>query len=99
MASGVTATGNANCGGFTGAGMVIGHLCGRTRAQPADREALKLASALIRQMAAKHEETYGSVLCKDVRAKAEKKCADVVARAAGWAVEAILKQFSDSPLA
>ena len=91
---GATATGNANCGGFTGAGMVIGHLCGRTRAQGPDREAMKLAMALIQQIAAKHEEAYGSVLCKDIRAKAEKKCAEVVARAAGWAAEAILKQFS-----
>lgn len=94
---GATATGNANCGGFTGAGMVIGHLCGRTRAQAPDLEAMKSAMALIQQIAAKHEEAYGSVLCKDIRAKAEKKCADVVARAAGWAAEAILKQFSQNP--
>jgi C_GCAxxG_C_C family probable redox protein len=91
---GATATGNANCGGFTGAGMVIGHLCGRTRAQGPDREAMKLAMALIQQIAVKHEEAYGSVICKDIRTKAEKKCAEVVARAAGWAAEAILKQFS-----
>ncbi len=39
---GATANGNANCGGFTGAGIVIGHLCGRSREQAADRAAAKL---------------------------------------------------------
>jgi C_GCAxxG_C_C family probable redox protein len=91
---GATATGNANCGGFTGSGIVIGHLCGRTREKASDREAQKLSSALIRQVAAKFEETYGSVICKDVRAKSEKRCGEVVAKAAGWAAEAILDQFT-----
>lgn len=91
---GATSSGNGNCGGFTGAGIVIGHLCGRTRAQMADRTASKLSTALVRQVAAKFEETYGSVICKDVRAKADKKCGDVVAHAAAWAAEALLKQFA-----
>lgn len=89
-----TTTGNASCGGFTGAGTVIGQLCGRSRDQFADRAAAKLSTTLVQQVAAKFEETYGSVICKDVRAKAEKKCGDVVARAAGWAAEVILKQFA-----
>jgi hypothetical protein len=91
---GATPSGNANCGGFTGAGIVIGHLCGRSREQFGDRGATKLASGLIREMAGRYERTYGSVICKDVREKASKNCAEVVARAAGWAAEALLKQFS-----
>lgn len=91
---GATASGNANCGGFTGAGLVIGHLCGRPRDGFPDRGAGKLASKLIREMASRFEQTYGSVLCKDVREKAAKNCPQVVARAAGWAAEVLLKQFS-----
>ena len=91
---GATASGNANCGGFTGAGIVIGHLCGRSRTRAADRNATKLSTALVRQVAGKFEETYGCVICKEVRAKAGKKCGDVVAHAAGWAAEVILKQFA-----
>ncbi|MBM3746000.1 MAG: C_GCAxxG_C_C family protein [Acidobacteria bacterium] len=91
-----TATGNASCGAFTGAGIVIGHVCGRTRARASEREAQKLATALVRQVAGKFEEAYGSVICKDVRAKVEKKCAEVVARASSWTAEVILKQFAKS---
>jgi len=91
---GATATGNANCGGFTGSGMVIGHLCGRSRDRFADRGAGKLAGKLIRKVAIRFEQTYGSVICKEVREKAAKNCPEVVARAAGWAAEALLKQFS-----
>ena len=91
---GATSNGNANCGGFTGAGMVIGHLCGRSRGQFGDRGATKLASKLIREMAGRFEQTYGSVICRDVREKASKNCPEVVARAAGWAAEVLLKQFS-----
>ncbi|MCC6863075.1 MAG: C_GCAxxG_C_C family protein [Bryobacterales bacterium] len=94
LAGGATATGNANCGGFTGAGIVIGNLCGRSREQFADRSATKLAGTLMRQVAAKFEESYGSVICREVRAKAGGNCPEVVARAAGWAAEAILKQFA-----
>jgi C_GCAxxG_C_C family probable redox protein len=91
---GATSTGNASCGAFTGAGIVIGHVCGRTRARASERETQKLSTALVRQVAGKFEETYGSVICKDVRAKAEKKCAEVVANASAWTAEAILKQFA-----
>jgi len=91
---GATSGGNASCGGFTGAGIVIGDLCGRSREQFGDRGATKLASGLIREMAGKFEQTYASVICKDVREKASKNCPEVVARAAGWAAEVLLKQFS-----
>lgn len=91
---GATASGNANCGGFTGAGTVIGHLCGRSREKFGDREATKLASRLIRDMAGRYEQAYGSVICRDVKEKASKNCPEVVARAAGWAAEVLLEQFS-----
>jgi hypothetical protein len=93
LAGGATANGNASCGGFTGAGIVLGDLCGRPRDQFADRGATKVSTSLIRQIAAKYEETYGNVLCKDVKAKVSGNCKEVVANAAGWAAEAILKQF------
>ena len=93
---GATATGNANCGGFTGAGIVIGHLCGRDRANMSDREATNLAGKLMRQVTEQFAGTYGSVLCKDVKEKAGKQCADVVAHASQWAAEAILEQFSEN---
>jgi len=95
LSGGATASGTANCGGFTGAGIVIGRLCGRTRAGFSDRAANKLAAKLIREVAGKFEQAYGSVLCKDVREKSAKDCPEVVARAAGWAAEAILAQFSN----
>jgi hypothetical protein len=96
LAGGATANGNANCGGFTGAGIVLGDLCGRPRVQFADRGATKVSTALIRQIAAHYEETYGNVLCKDVKAKVSGNCKEVVANAAGWAAEAILKQFGNA---
>ena len=89
-----TANGQANCGGFTGAGIVIGDLCGRSREKFGDRGAVKLSSALIREVAGKFEEAYGTVICRDVREKAQKNCPEVVARAAGWAAEVLLKQFA-----
>lgn len=91
---GATASGNANCGGFTGAGIVIGEICGRPREQFRDRGAMKLASGLIREISGRYEQAYGSVICRDVREKASKDCPEVVARAAGWAAEILLKQFS-----
>jgi hypothetical protein len=91
---GATATGNANCGGFTGAGIVIGHLCGRSRARFGDPAAAKLASGLIREVAVRFERTYGSVICRDVHEKAGKNCPEVIAQAAGWAAEILLKRFS-----
>jgi hypothetical protein len=93
LAGGATANGNANCGGFTGAAIIFGDLCGRPRDQFADRGAAKVSTALIRQIATKYEDTYGNVLCKDVKAKVSGNCKEVVANAAGWAAEAILKQF------
>ncbi len=91
---GAVGGGNANCGGFTGAGMVIGHLCGRSRAKFGDRGAAKRASRLIRQMAVRYEQAYGSVICREVREKAGRNCPEVVAQAAGWAAEVLVEEFS-----
>lgn len=83
-----------SCGSFTGAGMVLGYLCGRTRDEIfwGDKA---LAHELIREVYQRFEEHYGSVLCKDVRDKANGDCATVVANAAKWTAEALLKTFAD----
>jgi hypothetical protein len=94
---GATRTGNANCGGFTGAAIVIGELYGRPRDRFADRQAGALANKLVQEMAGKYEAAYGSVICRDVREKAARNCPEVVGQAAAWAAEIILAQ-SSAPL-
>jgi hypothetical protein len=89
---GATKTRNASCGGFTGAGMILGQLYGRSREHFSDRAAGALAGKLMLEMAAKFEQTYGSVLCGPVREKVAGNCQEVVANAAGWAAELIEKQ-------
>jgi hypothetical protein len=91
LAGGATKTGEANCGGFTGAGIVIGLLCGRPRDRFGDPQGGALAGKVFTEVAARYER----VLCRVVKEKAGNDCVEVVARAAGWAAEAILKQFSD----
>jgi len=73
--------------------MMIGRICGRTRANLAEKPVL--ARKLTRDVHAQFASIYGSVLCKEVRAKAEAKCAQVTANAAAWTAEAVLKQFTD----
>jgi len=91
---GATPTGIQNCGCFTGAGMVIGYLCGRTRdgAFFGDRQ---LSQELMRNIYRRFEAEYGSVLCKDVRAAATGDCTRVVGTAAKWAAEVLLEAFGD----
>jgi C_GCAxxG_C_C family probable redox protein len=91
---GATPNGLQNCGSFTGAGMVIGYLCGRTRDEVffGDKG---LAQELIRQVYRRFEERYGSVLCKDVRAKAKADCPAVVGDAARCTAEILLETFAD----
>jgi hypothetical protein len=55
---------------------------------------VKTSSGLIREVAGRFEQAYGSVICKDVREKVAKNCAQVVAQAAGWTAEVLLKRFS-----
>ena len=90
---GATPTKYANCGSFTGAGMVIGHLCGRTR-ENFDGKA-RLAHELIHQLHDEYEKAYGGVLCKVVREKANADCPEVVGKAAKWTAEILLRQFTD----
>jgi hypothetical protein len=79
-----------NCGAFTGAGMVIGYVCGT---EPF--ESPRLARKLIRKVYARFEAEYGTVLCKDVRTKADRDCPKVVGHAAQWTAEVLLAQFAD----
>ena len=91
---GATPTGVQNCGGFTGAGMVIGHLCGRTRDDKFHGSG-NLAHELIRQVYERFKEKCGSVLCKDVREAFKHDCPEVVGNAAKWTAEALLREFTD----
>jgi C_GCAxxG_C_C family probable redox protein len=91
---GATPSGVQNCGAFTGAGIVIGYLCGRNRDRFKERK--ELSHKLIREVYQKFKENYGTVLCKDVREKMERypdKCPRVVGNAAAWTAEAILQEF------
>jgi len=86
---GATPTNLASCGAFTGSGMVIGWVCGTQRF--GDNS---LSRKLIHKVHKCFEEEYGSVICKEVRNKADSKCPEVVANGAKWATEVLLKQFA-----
>jgi hypothetical protein len=75
-----------SCGAFTGAGIVIGYICGTENFGSTD-----LAHKLIQQVARKFEKTYGSVLCEDAIKLGD--CHEVVGRAAQWTAHALLTQF------
>lgn len=87
---GATPTKKANCGAFTGSGMVIGWVCGTERF--GDN---KLSHNLIHKVHKCFQEEYGSVICKDVRDKSDIKCPEVVGKAAKWTTEILLKQFTN----
>ena len=87
---GATPNGIHSCGGFTGSGIVIGWVCGN-----GEFGDTKLSHKLIRKVHRRFEAEYGSVLCKDVRAKAGRDCPKVVGRAAKWATEILLEQFTN----
>jgi hypothetical protein len=61
---GATPTGTQNCGAFTGAGMVIGYVCGSTRRERFEGSAA-LAHQLLHQVYHRFREEYGTVLCED----------------------------------
>lgn len=90
---GATPTGVQNCGSFAGAGMAIGCLCGRRRNQDFEGSS-KQAHKLIRKLYARFERDYGSVLCRDVREKADRCCPKVVGNAAKWTAEILLDEFN-----
>lgn len=87
---GATPTGIQNCGAFTGSGMVIGWLCGSDKFGNT-----KLSHRLIRRVYKQFETEYGTVLCRDVRKKMNRNCPKVVARAAKWTSEVLLRQFTN----
>ncbi|OHB65679.1 MAG: hypothetical protein A2V70_20285 [Planctomycetes bacterium RBG_13_63_9] len=92
---GATPTGIQNCGSFTGAGMIIGHLCGRTRREGQFEGDARLSHELMREVYERFKKEYGSVLCKDVRKAVKDDCPKVVGRAAQWTAETLLKTFTD----
>ncbi len=91
---GATPTGIQNCGSFTGVGMVIGYLCGRTRDEIFFGDK-RLSQELLRKVYQRFEQRYGSVLCKDVRAAAKGDCPQVVGLTAKWAAEVLLEAFGN----
>lgn len=93
LSGGATRTRNASCGAFTGCGLAIGSVCGRSRANFAGKA--PLAGQVLLQVHDNFVSTYGNVICTDIRTKVEGKCGDVVGKAAAWCAEALLKQFTN----
>ncbi len=91
---GATPVGTQNCGAFTGAGMVIGYVCGSTRQETFQGDA-KLAHQLSHKVYDRFKREYGTVLCEDVKKGAERDCPKVVGRAAQWVAEVLLGEFTD----
>ena len=91
---GATPVNVQNCGAFTGAGMIVGHLCGSTRGEAFEGSA-KLAHELLHKVYHRFKEEYGTVLCRDVREGAEGDCPEVVGKAAQWVAEVLLEEFTD----
>lgn len=87
---GATPTKLANCGAFSGSGMVIGWLCGTQRF--GDNS---FSHKLIHKVHKRFEEEYGSVICAEVRKKAVENCPQVVAKASQWLAEIVLRQFTN----
>jgi hypothetical protein len=93
LSGGATRTRNASCGAFTGCGLAIGSVCGRSRANFAGKA--PLPGQILFQVHDNFVAAYGDVICNDIRTKVEGKCGDVVGKAAAWCAEALLKQFSN----
>jgi len=87
---GATPNGIQSCGGFTGSGMVIAWVCGNDKFGDT-----KLCHKLMRKVHQRFDKEYSSVLCKDVREKANKDCPKVVGRAAMWTAQILLEQFTN----
>jgi len=87
---GATPTKEANCGAFTGSGIVIGWICGTDTFGDTS-----LSHDLLHELHERFESEYGSVLCSDVRTKVEKKCPELVARVSRWTADIILRQFTN----
>ncbi len=87
---GATPTNLANCGAFTGSGMIIGWLCGTDRFGDTG-----VSNKLIHKVHTRFEKAYGSVICKEIRKSANEKCPDVVGKASQWTTEILLEQFTN----
>jgi hypothetical protein len=94
---GATPVAEQNCGGFTGAGMVIGYLCGSRRNGEFHGSA-GLAHQLLHEVYDRFAKEYGTVLCRDVRKGVQGDCPEAVGRAARWTAEALLAAFADVEL-
>jgi len=79
-----------SCGCFTGAGIVIGYLCGGEAFASRD-----LAHRLIQCVAHRFQEDFGSVLCKDAITCGN--CSELVGNTARWTAAVLLEQFTRSP--
>ncbi|MFP4172222.1 MAG: C-GCAxxG-C-C family protein [Candidatus Hydrogenedentota bacterium] len=77
-----------SCGCFTGAGIVIGYICGGE-----DFASRDLAHNLIQKLAVRYQDRWGTVLCRDAREHGD--CSDLVGLSARWTAEILLEQFSD----
>jgi len=69
---------------------VIGYVCGGE-----NFKGTGLAHKLLHKVARKFINEYGSVLCQDVRKGVDGDCPLAVGRAARWAAQALLEQFTD----
>lgn len=90
---GATPVAEQNCGGFTGAGMVIGFLCG-SRRNGSFHGSAKLAHRLLHQVYHCFTKEYGTVLCRDVKKGVKGDCPEAVGRAARWTAEVLLAEFA-----
>ena len=86
---GATPTKLANCGAFTGAGIIIGWVAGTPRF-----EDVSLSHELIRKVHDRFAEEYGSVLCASIRTSVNAECGSVVGKACRWTAEIILDRFT-----
>jgi len=87
---GATPTKLANCGSFTGSGMIIGYLTGDDSYGDTG-----LSHSLIKKLHKRYEDVYGGVLCNDVRKAARGNCDEVVGLAAQWTTGIILDRFAE----
>ncbi|MFB3777943.1 MAG: C-GCAxxG-C-C family (seleno)protein [Bryobacteraceae bacterium] len=95
LSGGATRTRNASCGAFTGCGLAIGSVCGRSRASYTAKGAAPLPGKLLLEVHDKFVAAWGDVICTNIRTKVDGKCAEVVGKASSWCAEALLKQFSN----
>ena len=89
---GATPVAEQNCGGFTGAGIIIGFVCG-SRRNGSFHGSSKLAHRLLHQVYHRFAKEYGTVLCRDVRKGVQGDCPEAVGRAARWTAEVLLAEF------